>query len=304
MPSLAVLANGTMRVAMPVRFAPGHYPAQVTCAYTLRDALLAETAYDPGARLGRHLHERACWVIVVAGAFREDYEGGTRECRAPSVIFRPAGELHDDVFGRDGGRCLNVELIPGSALVEHEPPITRSVDFVGAEVTRLAGKLYREFCDRDALFTLAIEGLLLELTAASARGLASCADRQRPRWLEQARELMEANFSEVLRAQDIAREVGVHPVRLVRSFRRFIGCSVADYLRQRRVAFAAERLKSTDESIANIALSAGFCDQSHFGKTFRKLTGVTPAAYRALQRCRAAPTKASRSYKTDFPEPD
>jgi AraC family transcriptional regulator len=78
--------------------------------------------------------------------------------------------------------------------------------------------------------------------------------------------------------------VGVHPVTLARGFRRAYGCSVGAYLRRLRVARAAQRLAETDDALAEIALEAGFADQSHFSNLFRRETGVSPSAFRRSVR--------------------
>ena len=54
-----------------------------------------------------------------------------------------------------------------------------------------------------------------------------------------------------------------------------------DYVRRLRVEYASRLLLSGDTPIGVIAHSAGFADQSHFSKTFRRLAGQTPAGFRA-----------------------
>jgi AraC family transcriptional regulator len=81
----------------------------------------------------------------------------------------------------------------------------------------------------------------------------------------------------------LASAVGVHPVHLARSFREAHGASVGEYLRRLRVEFAQREVLRTDAPLSEIALSAGFCDQSHFGRTFKRHTGVTPAQARAAR---------------------
>jgi hypothetical protein len=52
------------------------------------------------------------------------------------------------------------------------------------------------------------------------------------------------------------------------------------YLSQHRIRRARALLANTDRPIAEISLETGHCDQSYFGGVFRKLVGLTPAAYR------------------------
>ena len=82
----------------------------------------------------------------------------------------------------------------------------------------------------------------------------------------------------------VARAAGVHPTHLMRVFRRFHGCTLGDYVRQRRIDFACGRLTATDAPLVEVALAAGFCDQSHFTKTFKRATGLTPSEYRKATR--------------------
>jgi AraC family transcriptional regulator len=62
------------------------------------------------------------------------------------------------------------------------------------------------------------------------------------------------------------------------------GCTVGDYIREVRVAFARRQLTTTDLPISGIALSCGFFDQSQLTRAFKRVTGRTPAAYRAERR--------------------
>jgi len=67
-------------------------------------------------------------------------------------------------------------------------------------------------------------------------------------------------------------------------FRLHYGQPVGAYLRGLRIAWAAGKLTGTDEDIAQIALQAGFFDQSHFTRTFKRQLGLTPLAYRKATR--------------------
>ena len=74
---------------------------------------------------------------------------------------------------------------------------------------------------------------------------------------------------------------------------RFVGTSAApsgEYVRRQRIALACRSLAESDMPLADVAIEAGFADQSHFTRTFKRQLGVTPAAYR-----RQADSKARRS---------
>ena len=75
--------------------------------------------------------------------------------------------------------------------------------------------------------------------------------------------------------------VGVHPVHLARSFRRTYNTTFSGYVRELRVEYARVQLVSTGAPLGDIALASGFYDQSHFCRTFKRETGLSPAEYRA-----------------------
>ena len=79
---------------------------------------------------------------------------------------------------------------------------------------------------------------------------------------------------------ELAAGVGVHPVTLARAFRRTFGCTIGEYLRRLRIERAAEQLATGTQPLAEIALAAGFADQSHFSNVFRRRVGMSPSAYR------------------------
>ena len=65
-----------------------------------------------------------------------------------------------------------------------------------------------------------------------------------------------------------------------RRFKQSMGLSPHQYLIKQRVERAKQLLKSSNWAIADIAIQSGFNSQSHLGKAFRELTGVTPSRYR------------------------
>ena len=72
----------------------------------------------------------------------------------------------------------------------------------------------------------------------------------------------------------------MHPSHLARSFQRAQGLSAGEYQRGLRIALARKALTDKQRSIADVAAMAGFHDQSHFARVFRRLTGETPRDYR------------------------
>jgi AraC-like DNA-binding protein len=105
-----------------------------------------------------------------------------------------------------------------------------------------------------------------------------------PLWLKRAREIVETRFLEPLSLAEIASAVGVHLVHLSREFHRYNQCTVGELIRRRRVEYACDLLTHSKQSLAEIALTCCFSDQSHFSMMFKRQTGITPSKFRKRSR--------------------
>ncbi|MCK9919211.1 AraC family transcriptional regulator [Microbacteriaceae bacterium K1510] len=89
-----------------------------------------------------------------------------------------------------------------------------------------------------------------------------------------------AHFAENIRLADVATACGLSRDYFIRSFRRATGFTPHRWLMHYRVAQAKETLRSSNLSLAEIALRCGFADQSHFTRVFSSSEGISPAAWR------------------------
>ena len=245
---------------------------------------ITEFLLPPLLELAPHYHETACLSVLLDGSVDEAVGPRSLTYGRASVFVKPAGERHSDRIGRAGARALAVEP-DGAARTESfdlpSDPLSRVVHFRDVRAAALASGIVRELRAPDAVSPLAIEGMALELMAAAARiGRPAARPGDAPAWLARARELLHDRFASTLRLAEVAAEAGVHPAHLARVFRAHHGTSIGEYLRRLRVAWAAERLASSRDSLSAVALGAGFADQSHFTRAFRRYVGVTPERYR------------------------
>ena len=79
--------------------------------------------------------------------------------------------------------------------------------------------------------------------------------------------------------EDMAMLACMSKYRLVRAFRREAGLTPHRFQLQNRVR-KGQRLLAGPATVAEAAAAAGFCDQSHFDRQFKRLVGLTPAAYK------------------------
>lgn len=247
---------------------------------------LAEAVYASNLELPKHSHRHGGFCLILQGGYTESYGKTLLECAPSSVKFQPAGEEHSDVYGNETVRCFIIELqsewltrMGASALVGDSPLVYKS-----SSLAWLMMRLRAEFNSADDESPLLIEGLVLELLAETSRSRRRLSEGKPPLWLQQAKEFIHEQFSDPLTLSLIANFVRVHPVYLASSFRRHYHQSIGEYLRHRRVEFACHKISTSNDSLAEIALAAGFANQSHFTKTFKRMTGMSPAQYKTVRR--------------------
>lgn len=88
------------------------------------------------------------------------------------------------------------------------------------------------------------------------------------------------NLSRDITREEVARHAGISSGHFSHLVRESTGRSFSELLRAFRVEAACGLLRSTDRSLADIAVSCGFCDQSYFSHVFRELKGMTPRQFR------------------------
>jgi len=91
---------------------------------------------------------------------------------------------------------------------------------------------------------------------------------------------MKRNFARKLSLEEVADHAGYSPAYFSRIFREDTGMAHSDYLNLLRVEKGKTLLHSTKLKMTEIGAMLGFSDQSHFTRTFKKLTGITPDQYR------------------------
>ena len=266
------------------RLQPGCLHGRVTRSLRVSDFILTETAFNAHSKLPRHAHENSYFCFVLQGVYTERCGKHEVVCRPSTLTFHASGQPHEDLVHGAEARVFVLEL--SSRWIERlradSVTLESTSEFYGT-LPRLCARLNREFHENDNAANLAIEGLALEILAEASRRTGAGTGAT-PSWLRQAREMIVENFSETLRLTDIAAKVGVHPIYLATTFRQKYGVTVGEFVRKLRIEHACAELMKSKSPLAEIALQAGFVDQSHFSKVFKAYMGTTPYKYRRAVR--------------------
>jgi AraC family transcriptional regulator len=98
--------------------------------------------------------------------------------------------------------------------------------------------------------------------------------------VQRAIEYIEDHLGEELELSTIADEAYLSVAQLYRVFYALTGHPVKDYIRKRRMSAAANHLRNSNRSVEDLAWDSGFESYHSFAKVFKKIVGMTPAAYR------------------------
>lgn len=110
---------------------------------------------------------------------------------------------------------------------------------------------------------------------------------QSPWQMRRVQAVIAARIGEAISNRELAAEVRLSVSHFARAFRRSFGHAPHAYVLARRVAHAKHLMSSTEDPLAQVAVSCGFCDQAHFSKVFRQVEKTTPHRWRAHSRAAA-----------------
>lgn len=224
-----------------------------------------------GGLVPEHAHDWPVLSVFVIGGYENSTELGRAFIAGPSAVLYRAGAAHRNGAARDGFEQLEIEFDPAWLGGPLPPgPVSHWIGgWAGAASRRLA-----RICAGEARE---------EALRSAIRRFIDEAGRQRrrepPSWARRIDQRLRADPA--LKVQALAREVGRHPAWVGPAYRQATGETPSQAAARIRVERAARMLRETDEAPALIAAEAGFCDQSHMIRSFRRVLGRPPSAARA-----------------------
>ncbi len=258
----------------------GEFYGKVPRKQLVSSSILSEVVHQHATNVPEHFHELAYFTLVLEGGYSEKFAGQTNLHQPMSILWHRAGISHNDAIEKDGGRFFTVEIqSKGLENLSRFAKIPEDFFEKNTSLVRLGCRLYHEFKNWQICSELIAEGLTLEMLAHSARNQISV-EKQPPSWLLRIIEKLNEEFAENLSTEELAVEANVHPVHLASVFRRFYHETIGEYVQKLRVAQASKLLLDKEISLAEIAYSTGFSDQSHFTRIFKRHIGITPGAFR------------------------
>lgn len=239
-------------------------------------SFLVEVFYTaPNTHAPFHVHDQITVVVPLSGYFVENTFKESIQGKPGAVIVETPQSPHEDVYGPCGGTNLRLRMNP------------ELQSFVECEAHGRSGHARAYDIARSMAENMG-DLLLLECAGLEILGIVNngteWTPRFRPAFLRDIIADLRANVDPRRDIATIARDAHVSPIRLVRSFRRTYGISLARFMRTLQLQHALRLLSDPAISLSAVAAEAGFSDQSHMTRAFAQTYGATPATMRLRQR--------------------
>jgi AraC-like DNA-binding protein len=217
-------------------------------------------------------HSQPGRVILFGPGETHDGEAAEESGFVYSMLyFEPAWLL--DAAETCAGHRIGAGLFDFPRVLEDDPALAPAIFAATRQIVRPDSALHRDAA-LDAVVMLLVRHAGVRPAVADAGG--SAAERG---IAARARAALEATSDADIGLAQLADLVGTDRFRLHRSFKAAYGLAPHAWLVQRRLNHA-RRLLAGGVAPAEAAAAAGFADQSHMGRWFRRAFGMTPAAYR------------------------
>ncbi|WP_070969554.1 AraC family transcriptional regulator [Vibrio sonorensis] len=268
---------------------PAKEQARFQIASELGGLELLDASYK-NQNFSRHSHEGYTVGVIEQGAQQFYRTGGNHVAPQDSIILVNADEVHSGQTATEGGWSYKA-MYP---LPEQFAEITRDLGMANSGIpyfpdpvvydAELAMQLRLVFetlsqSDNRLLRETLVYGTLVKLISRHGRTkkapLEVTGTAQR---LHRVKEFLDDFPQADVSLEELARLAGLSPFYMVRQFQKAFGFPPHAYQIQSRLRKAKSLMKS-GHKIASAAMEAGFHDQSHFHRHFKKAMGITPKQF-------------------------
>lgn len=265
-----------------VTLSKGQFYGETNITTDIRGITLTDTEYTHKS-VDWHYHENAYITLILEGRMVEGNKKEVYQCPQGTLLFHNWQEAHyntkPDGFTRgfhievDQSWCkeqgLNIDVFQGSSQLYH-PNI--KID---------AYNIFKESKINDVNSEIAIQVLLINLLSQIS-GTEEKNYHTLPNWVPMLRDLLNNTQLEDWTLTSLSNILNLHPVHLSRSFSKYFGANLGDYIRTIKVQRALSMLAVSHLSLTEIAYDCGFADQSHFIRCFKAVNHLKPAQFRKI----------------------
>jgi AraC-like DNA-binding protein len=266
-----------------------------TCSTPPNGGVELLRAWFRGRAFTKHRHDTYAIGVTDLGIQTFDYRGATRTSLPGQVVVLHPDETHDGRAGSEEGFGYRIAYVTPSMVAEAARalcdaavslPFAREVVSSNATLATAIAGAFLSF--PSALEPLAIDALIEGLSRGLLQADPSILRKQRrsacdARAVDRARQFLDAARTRIVTSDELEDTSGLSRFALARQFRQMYGTSPYRYLLMRRLDLVRGEIR-TGKGLAQIAIGAGFADQSHMTRMFRATYGLSPSQFRAVSQ--------------------
>ncbi|GAA0696530.1 AraC family transcriptional regulator [Paraclostridium ghonii] len=250
-----------------------------------------------------HWHEELQFCIVTKGTVSFNIEGDTVILSQGEGLFINSEQLHNAKNYKDidssyicfdfhpkliygfVGSVINIKYIRpyvGNSMIRY--CILKNDSEWKSDILKDLLIIHKEYTEKNVGFELQILALLLRIWDSMAKNyLVSFYNDKlihNTSRLKKIINFIHNHYMEKINLKDISDEVNLSKSACCREFKKYMNCSIFEYIINYRLVISENLLITTNESITNIAYQCGFGSASYFIEKFKLQTGVSPFIYR------------------------
>ncbi|MBE6951862.1 MAG: AraC family transcriptional regulator [Ruminococcaceae bacterium] len=253
-----------------------------------------------------HWHEEAELTLIVRGASTYTVQLESEQVREGDIVFVPpqvlhavttgGGEMESDTFvfhmnllgAGSGDVCSLRYLAPLSTQKLTPPTVIRREHPLYEQLLRIIRDMNRTWEGKEPGYELMIKAQLLTVLALlvpyCVKDSAELALRaEHAEKIKAALDFMDKNYGEEIAIADVAAACYFSQYHFMRFFKKYMGVSCGEYLKNLRLEKAAQAFTRGSTGILDVAMESGFRNLSYFYREFQKKYGYTPKQF--IHRC-------------------
>ena len=258
--------------------------------------LVFESHHSPtfSMEFRRFAVHKLCWIPVGRGAL--EFGSSRLPLGRDELLLVPAGDEHRFVDNPTAPLTLVIASFSEQVVEEHRTlqlllpelqsrfhspyPIVQMHSYRRSAVRDIFKRMLLEQSRGGNEATAILHAGLIDLLVHLLRGepVQKTASVSREQALSGTLDYIENYFHTSIRVGDLAEMCGISSRRYSDLFKQRTGKTVVQYLSERRIVYAQERLRQTGQ-IMYAAVAAGFSDVTHFYRVFKRMTNMTPGEY-------------------------
>lgn len=250
-----------------------------------------------------HWHEELQFCIVTKGSINFNVDGDSIILSEGEGIFINARQLHQvknykesdssyiylafhsDFISSFTGSIINIKYIqpyidnPGINYCI----LKNDIEWKSVILNNIS-KIYEEYNKKEMGFELQIFILLIEvwniLIKSYFVSIPNDNVRNNSSYIKNIISYICNHYMDKIELNDLAKEVNLSKSTCCREFKKYMSCTIFEYIINYRLVVSSNLLITTNESISDIAYQCGFGSTSYFIEKFKMKTGVSPSIYR------------------------